>query len=106
VPKKLVNVETVGWATPVGQIVKNANAPGPLTAPGKVAPGATTVTLREYACATDGIEHVVLDCIGMVRGVALARLGGPNAPGNPDPARVSTRRHGVIATKSCAPAGA
>src|SRR3954469_6110557 len=70
-------------------------------------PGGTTVILNEYAKATDGIEQVLLDCIGNVRLAPPARAGSPKAPGNPWPTRVSTTRQGVIPTKTraFAPAG-
>src|SRR5580704_18843376 len=63
-------------------------------------PGGTTVTLNEYACEMDGIVHVVLAWIGKVRLACPARLGGPNAPVNPWPVRVSTTRQGVIPTNT------
>src|SRR5215471_1886263 len=63
------------------------------------------VTLKEYACAIEGIEHVVLDGMGKVRVAPPTRYGGPKNPVNPKPARVSTTRHGVIPTNTRAPAG-
>src|SRR6266404_9862834 len=62
-------------------------------------PGGITVTLSEYAWAIEGIGQAPLDCIGKARLAGPARLGGPNAPVNPWPARVSTTRQGVIPTK-------
>lgn len=44
--------------------------------------------------------------MGEVRLASAARLGGPNAPGNPCPDRESTTRHGVIPTKTREFAGA
>src|SRR6516225_7840202 len=38
--------------------------------------------------------------MGKDRVEAPARLGGPNAPANPEPALVSTTRQGVMATKT------
>jgi hypothetical protein len=55
---------------------------------------------NEYACATVGIVQVVLDRIGKVRLTPPTRDGGPKAPVNPSPVRVSTTRQGSIATKT------
>jgi hypothetical protein len=44
--------------------------------------------------------QVVLAWMGNERVEPPVRLGGPNAPVNPKPARVSTTRQGVIATKT------
>ena len=55
---------------------------------GKLKPGGTIVTLKEYACAMEGIEHAGLDWIGNVRVPPPTRPGGPNAPVNPEPGRV------------------
>jgi hypothetical protein len=52
----------------------------------------------EYATAPAGIEHVALDVIGMVRVSSAANAGGPNGGGLVF-TRVSTTRHGVMATK-------
>jgi len=43
---------------------------------------------------------VVLDGSGKLRVTPPARLGGPNAPVNPNAVRVSATRHGVMATKT------
>jgi hypothetical protein len=56
--------------------------------------------LKENACAIAGMLQVVLALIGNERVELPERLGGPNAPGNPFAARVSTTRHGVMATKT------
>src|SRR5580704_7947652 len=56
--------------------------------------------LNEYACASVGIVQVVLDRIGKVRLPPPTRDGGPKAPVNPLPVRVSTTRQGSIATKT------
>ena len=58
--------------------------------------------MNEYACATEGMEQAVLDWMGKVRTCPAARLGGPNAPVNPWPARVSSTRHGGMATNTSA----
>jgi hypothetical protein len=55
---------------------------------------------NEYACASVGIVQVVLDRIGKVRLPPPTRDGGPKAPVNPLPVRVSTTRQGSIATKT------
>ena len=55
--------------------------------------------MKEYAWAVTGMLQVVLDRIGKLRVAPPVRLGGPNAPVNPNPALVSTTRHGVIAVK-------
>jgi len=47
VPRNEFRVETTGCGTPVGQIVKYANAPEGFTVPGNVAPVGTTVMLNE-----------------------------------------------------------
>src|SRR4029453_15433549 len=88
VATKPFSVEAFGRGWPVGHTVRKVRNPG-----------GTTVTLKEYACAVDGIEQSVLDCIGKVRGTPPRRPGGPNGPVNPEPVRVSTTRQGVIATK-------
>jgi len=44
--------------------------------------------------------QVVLDGIGKLRVTPPVRLGGPNAPVNPNPVLVSATRHGVMATKT------
>lgn len=54
---------------------------------------------NEYAWPVAGMEHVVLDCIGKGRLIATTSDGGPNAPENPVPARVSTTRQGVMPMK-------
>ena len=68
-------------------------------------PGGTIVMLNEYAWAIEGMEHVALDWMGKVRLAPPTRLGGPKAPVNPDPVRVSTTRQGVIPTKTSELAG-
>src|SRR5215469_9375170 len=45
------------------------------------------------------MEHVVLDCMGIVRLTPPTRDGAPKAPVNPLPVRVSTTRQGVMAMK-------
>src|SRR4029077_5755331 len=63
-------------------------------------PGGTTVTLNEYAWATEGMAKWRLDWWGKDRLGPPARLGGPKAPVNPWVVRVSTMRQGVIPTKT------
>ena len=43
---------------------------------------------------------MALDWIGKVRAIPPDSMGGPKAPGNPGPVRVSTTRQGVIPTNT------
>ena len=52
----------------------------------------------EYATAVEGMLQSVLVCIGKLLLAPPTKLGAPNGAGNPNTARVSITRHGVIAT--------
>src|SRR4051812_42590040 len=55
----------------------------------------TTVKFKEYACASDGMPHVLCG-IAKSRVVCPPRTGAPNGPAA---SRVSAIRHGVTGTK-------
>jgi hypothetical protein len=94
-PSNEFSVDTVGCASPAGHTDRYASGPG-----------GTTVMFSEYAFAVAGIPHPPLGT-EIVR--APDNAGGPNMPVNPVPAysnRVSTNRHGVIATRGRGPLNA
>jgi hypothetical protein len=72
-----------------GQIVRNPRYPGGIT-----------VTFREYAWAMEGMPHSVLAWSGKLRVALASKLGGPKGAGNPAAVRVSTKRQGVMPTKT------
>src|SRR5271166_3665897 len=83
-PSVEFRVETVGWSSPVGQIVKYP----------KCCPAGTTVTFNEYAAAPEGMvaPQVPSWGSGKLRDV-------PPSIGPPPPCcLVSTKRHGLSGT--------
>ena len=83
VPRESFNVDTLGIAWPVGQVVKFPSAAGGIT-----------VKLKEYAWAVVGIPQE-LEGTGNVRVCWAVIEGGPNGDGNPAAARVSATRQGL-----------
>jgi hypothetical protein len=103
-------IAALATTVPVGSFKVVANGSGLLMGPCQIVryprgPGGTTVTLNEYASADDGMLQVELERKGKFRVAAPTRLGGPKAPVNPLPVRVSTTRQGVIATNTSELAG-
>src|SRR6202789_4151544 len=80
-PSSEFKVETVGWPSPVGQMVRYDN----------VVIG-TAVTLSEYATASEGMLHGLPLCDSGNERAVLAGIAGP--PNVPLGLRVSTMRHG------------
>src|ERR1017187_3053104 len=91
-PSREFMVETSGWPSPVGQIVRYPTGPFCI---------GTRVTFNEYAAAVEGMLQ--LPCgIGKLRYVPPV-MGGP--PKVPFAFRVSTTRHGVTGTNCRAVGG-
>src|SRR3954451_6588861 len=88
-PCNAFNVEARGRGCPVGYIVRNPRGAG-----------GTAVTFKEYAWASAGMEHVVLDRMGKVRAPPPVRRGVPRPAAYPELDRVSATRHGVMATNT------
>jgi hypothetical protein len=84
-PLGAFTVEAFGSVSPTGNAVKYPKLPPE---------GTTTVRFKEYACAELGIAHE-LCCTGKVRVAPPTSEGGPNAPLNPNAARVSATRQGA-----------
>src|ERR1019366_2114726 len=81
VPVGMFNVETNGFGSPVGHVLRNPT--GPL---------GTNVKFSEYACAPTGIPQATANRTGKVRLPAPISEGPPSGP---VALRVSAMRHGV-----------
>src|SRR5271167_3353226 len=88
-PSTEFSVDTTGWPSPLGQIVRY-----PRTDCG------TTVTFSEYATALAGILHGLPLCESGKERAECPPMGGP--PNVPLALRVSTTRHGVSGTNCTA----
>src|SRR5579859_967567 len=90
------SVDTVGSDSPAGHVVRYA-----------MGPTADTVIRSEYTWAAAGIAQE-LCCTGKLRVPPPTKAGGPKAPLNPNPTRVSAMRQGVtgVNARPCAVGGA